>query len=62
METKRSLRERALRQDALLLFQHDLAVSAGRLVREGDEFRVVRVDYDADPPAHRSRRFGLYEG
>lgn len=44
METKRSLREWALRQDALLLFQHDPAVSAGRLVREGDEFRVVRVD------------------
>lgn len=44
METKRSLRDWAWRKDALLLFQHDATLAAGRLVREGDEFRVTRVE------------------
>ncbi len=44
METKRSLRDWAWRREALLFFQHDATLAAGRLVREGDEFRVVRVE------------------
>jgi len=44
METKRSLRDWAWRREALLFFQHDATMAAGRLVREGDEFRVVRVE------------------
>jgi glyoxylase-like metal-dependent hydrolase (beta-lactamase superfamily II) len=42
METKRNLREWALRKDALLFFQHDPHMGAGRLVRAGDEYRVVK--------------------
>ncbi len=44
METKRSLRDWAWRREALLFFQHDATMAAGRLVREGDEFRVVKVE------------------
>jgi glyoxylase-like metal-dependent hydrolase (beta-lactamase superfamily II) len=42
METKRSLRDWAWRREALLFFQHDATMAAGRLAREGDEFRVVK--------------------
>ena len=44
METKRSLRDWAWRKEALLFFQHDPTMGAGRLVREGNEFRVVKVE------------------
>jgi glyoxylase-like metal-dependent hydrolase (beta-lactamase superfamily II) len=44
IETKRSLRDWAWRKEALLFFQHDPTMGAGRLVREGNEFRVVKVD------------------
>lgn len=44
METKRSLRDWAWRKEALLFFQHDPLVGAGRLAREGNEFRVVKVE------------------
>lgn len=44
IETKRSLREWAWRKEALLFFQHDATLAAGRLTREGDEFRVVKVE------------------
>lgn len=44
METKRSLRDWAWRKDALLFFQHDPTVGAGRLVREGGDFRVMNVE------------------
>jgi glyoxylase-like metal-dependent hydrolase (beta-lactamase superfamily II) len=40
LETKRSLRDWAWRRDALLFFQHDIAVPAGRLRRTDDEWRV----------------------
>ena len=43
METKRSLRDWAWRRDALLLFQHDPVVAAGRLGRNGEEWRVEPV-------------------
>ncbi len=44
METKRSLRDWAWRKEALLFFQHDPTMGAGRLVREGNDFRVVKVE------------------
>lgn len=44
IETKRALREWAWRRDALLFFQHDMAVAAGRLRRDGDEWRVQKVE------------------
>jgi glyoxylase-like metal-dependent hydrolase (beta-lactamase superfamily II) len=44
METKRSLRDWAWRKEALLFFQHDPTIGAGRLVREGNDFRVVKVE------------------
>lgn len=43
METKRSLREWAWRREALLFFQHDAAVAAGRLSRAGGDWRVDAV-------------------
>jgi glyoxylase-like metal-dependent hydrolase (beta-lactamase superfamily II) len=43
METKRSLRDWAWRRDALLFFQHDATMAAGRLRRENDEWRVEAV-------------------
>jgi glyoxylase-like metal-dependent hydrolase (beta-lactamase superfamily II) len=44
METKRSLRDWAWRKEALLFFQHDPLMGAGRLEREGNDFRVVKVE------------------
>ena len=44
IETKRSLRDWAWRKDALLFFQHDPTMGAGRLEREGSEFKVVKAD------------------
>jgi glyoxylase-like metal-dependent hydrolase (beta-lactamase superfamily II) len=44
METKRSLRDWAWRKEALLFFQHDPTIGAGRLVCEGNEFRVHKVE------------------
>jgi len=44
METKRSLRDWAWRRDVLLFFQHDFAVPAGRVRREGDEWRVEAAE------------------
>jgi glyoxylase-like metal-dependent hydrolase (beta-lactamase superfamily II) len=43
METKRSLRDWARRRDALLLFQHDSTLAAGRLRNNGEEWRVEPV-------------------
>lgn len=43
METKRSLRDWAWRKEALLFFQHDPMMGVGRLVREGNDFRVQAV-------------------
>jgi glyoxylase-like metal-dependent hydrolase (beta-lactamase superfamily II) len=43
METKRSLRDWAWRKDALLLFQHDHVMAAGRLRRTGDNWSVEKV-------------------
>ena len=43
IETKRALRDWAWRRDALLFFQHDTEVVAGRLRREGDNWRVEAV-------------------
>jgi len=40
IETKRALRDWAWRRDALLFFQHDFAVPAGRLRVEGENWRV----------------------
>jgi glyoxylase-like metal-dependent hydrolase (beta-lactamase superfamily II) len=44
METKRWLREWSVRRDALLFFQHDMSLPAGRLRTEGDRWRVECVD------------------
>ncbi|MGE5602205.1 MAG: MBL fold metallo-hydrolase [Nitrososphaerales archaeon] len=44
METKRSLRDWAWRKEALLFFQHDPTMGAGRLAREGNDFRVMKVE------------------
>jgi glyoxylase-like metal-dependent hydrolase (beta-lactamase superfamily II) len=41
LETKRRLRRFALERDALLFFEHDPSLVAGRLRPEGDEVRVV---------------------
>ena len=43
IETKRALRDWAWRRDALLFFQHDIAVPAGRLRVEGENSRVEAV-------------------
>jgi glyoxylase-like metal-dependent hydrolase (beta-lactamase superfamily II) len=43
METKRWLREWSARRDALLFFQHDVNVPAGRLRLDGDTWRVEPV-------------------
>jgi glyoxylase-like metal-dependent hydrolase (beta-lactamase superfamily II) len=40
METKRSLRDWAWRRNALLFFQHDSAIPAGRLRVDGENWRV----------------------
>ncbi|MGQ9489253.1 MAG: MBL fold metallo-hydrolase [Anaerolineae bacterium] len=45
IETKRALREWAWRRDALLFFQHDINLPAGRLRREGDNWRVETVEW-----------------
>jgi glyoxylase-like metal-dependent hydrolase (beta-lactamase superfamily II) len=42
IETKRALRDWAWRRNALLFFQHDIAIPAGRIRPEGDGWRVVR--------------------
>jgi glyoxylase-like metal-dependent hydrolase (beta-lactamase superfamily II) len=43
IETKRALRDWAWRRDALLFFQHDIAMPAGRLRVEGENWRVEAV-------------------
>lgn len=43
METKRALRDWAWRREALLFFQHDTAIPAGRMRRDGDTWRVEPV-------------------
>jgi glyoxylase-like metal-dependent hydrolase (beta-lactamase superfamily II) len=40
MESKRALRDWALRSSALLLFQHDIAIPAGRIRQDGDRWLV----------------------
>jgi glyoxylase-like metal-dependent hydrolase (beta-lactamase superfamily II) len=42
IETKRSLRDWAWRKQALLFFQHDPTLGAGRLIREGNDFKVIK--------------------
>jgi glyoxylase-like metal-dependent hydrolase (beta-lactamase superfamily II) len=44
METKRSVRDWAWRREALLFFQHDIAVPAGRMHPEGDGWQVAPVE------------------
>jgi glyoxylase-like metal-dependent hydrolase (beta-lactamase superfamily II) len=44
METKRSVQRWALDEEALLLFEHDPRISAGRLRRSGENFHVEPVD------------------
>jgi glyoxylase-like metal-dependent hydrolase (beta-lactamase superfamily II) len=44
METKRSLRDWAFHREALLFFQHDVAVPAGRLRRDGENWRVEPIN------------------
>jgi len=43
LETKRSLRRFALERDALLLFEHDAHIIAGRLVEADGALRVAPV-------------------
>lgn len=40
LETKRAIRNWALEKHALLIFEHDIQVPMGYLVKEGDSFRV----------------------
>ena len=49
IETKRSLRDWAWRNDVLLLSQHDVNVPAGRLRRTGDEWRVEPAQDRSEP-------------
>jgi glyoxylase-like metal-dependent hydrolase (beta-lactamase superfamily II) len=44
IETKRALRNWAWRRDALLFFQHDIGMPAGRLRVEGENWRVEAVE------------------
>jgi glyoxylase-like metal-dependent hydrolase (beta-lactamase superfamily II) len=44
METKRALRDWAWRQNALLFFQHDSALPAGRLRGDGENWHVEAVE------------------
>lgn len=44
IETKRALRDWAWRRDALLFFQHDMAIPAGRLRLDGENWQVEAVD------------------
>lgn len=44
IETKRALRDWAWRRDALLFFQHDMVIPAGRLRLEGESWRVEAVE------------------
>jgi len=44
METKRALRDWAWRENALLFFQHDSAVPAGRLRVDGENWHVEAVE------------------
>ncbi len=43
IETKRALRDWAWRREALLFFQHDIEVAAGKLRRIGDDWRIEPV-------------------
>ena len=43
IETKRALRDWAWRRDALLFFQHDVEIPAGRLRLDGENWRVDAV-------------------
>lgn len=54
IEGKRSLRDRALERDALLVFQHDGQVVTGRLV-EGDRNPVVQTEIGEDGWALRGQ-------
>lgn len=46
MESKHSLLERAVRENHLLIFYHELEVSAARLERNGDNYRLVPEPFD----------------
>lgn len=41
LETKRSIRNWALEKHALLIFEHDLHMPMGYLVKEGESFRII---------------------
>lgn len=49
LETKRALRDWAWRREALLFFQHDAALAAGRLRRAGDAWQVEAVAATGEP-------------
>ena len=55
METKRSLRDWAWRKDALLLFQHDPEMAAGRLRRNGEDWQVEPARPISYVPQERRR-------
>lgn len=44
IETKRRVRDWAVDENALLIFEHDPDVVAGRMRKEGDKWRVEKVD------------------
>ena len=44
IETKRAVRQWALEEDVLLLFEHDPRLAAGYLRRRGDTFQVEPID------------------
>lgn len=44
IETKRRIRDWALEEDLLLIFEHDPHIKAGYLRRVGDEFRVEAIE------------------
>jgi hypothetical protein len=44
IETKRAIRQWVLEENALLIFEHDPRLSAGRLRHTGESFVVEAVD------------------
>lgn len=48
IETKRAVRQRALEENALLLFEHDPRITAGYLHRRGDKYEIEAVDVERE--------------
>lgn len=44
LETKRRIRDWALEENALLIFEHDPQIVCGRIKRDGEKWRIEKVD------------------